>query len=79
MFFTKAGRVIAWLAVTLGTLQLCLGLVIASSSDPSSAAQRYLGEAYSGVAIDQAFLVIATGVALGILTEISRAMTPSDR
>jgi len=74
MFFTTAGRVIAWLAVALGMGQVGLGLIVASSDNPALAAKRYLGSEYSGVAIDEGMLSIALGIALGILTDISRSV-----
>lgn len=74
MFFTNAGRIVAWLSVALGAVQIGLGLLVASSPDPTAAARRYLGSEYSGVAIDEGLLAIVFGIGLGILTEISRSL-----
>lgn len=82
MFFTRFGRIIAWLAVILGVLQIGMGFVVgfmfAASDDPAAvvaATQRYLGGTPSGESIDEGIFVIVVGVSIGILTEISRAVS----
>ena len=73
MFFTKAGRVIAWLALIFGVARIALGLVVAQSGDPSLAS-RYLGSGTSGQAIDQGLYVLIFGIIVGVLTDISRSL-----
>jgi hypothetical protein len=38
------------------------------------AAQRYLGSATTGEAIDQGLMLVVFGIAIGILTDISRSV-----
>ena len=73
MFFTKAGRVIAWLALILGIAQIAMGLIVAQSGDPSLAS-RYLGSGTPGHAIDQGLYVLIVGIVVGVLTEISGSL-----
>lgn len=72
MIFTKVGRVIAWLAVAFGGLRIALGFGLAGGS--AEAAQRYLGSATTGEAIDQGLMLVVFGIAIGILTDISRSV-----
>jgi hypothetical protein len=66
------GQVIAWLAVVVGGGRIITGFSLAGSGDPASIA-RYLGSDTTGEAIDQGLMLVVFGVALGILTEISKA------
>lgn len=68
MFFTKAGKVFAWLAVASGMSGAAVWAFIASSTDPRTALQR--------VDLNEFLLVIVIGVALGILAEISATLAP---
>lgn len=73
MFFTNIGRVIAWLLFGLAVFKVSIGFLIAfTAEDPVGAAQRYLGKANTGAAIDEGVYGIGVAIALGILTEISR-------
>lgn len=72
MFFTKAGRIVAWLAFGLGVIRFVMGYAVALSGD-QSLAPEYLGTKTSGQAIDQGQWAILLGIGLGILTEISRS------
>lgn len=72
MIFTKAGREIAWLAVAFGGLRIALGFGLAGGN--AEAARLYLGSATTGEAIDQGLMLVVFGIALGILTEISRSV-----
>jgi hypothetical protein len=74
MFFTKLGRVLAWLAFVGGAVRLAMGFLVASSGNHAALAPRYLGSSTSGEAIDQGIMVLVFGVALGILVEISRTL-----
>ena len=73
MFFTKAGGVVAWIAFILGGLRAMMGFYVASSPhDPE--VSRYLLGTSTGAAIDQGLYAMGLGIALGILTEISRSV-----
>ena len=76
MFFTKIGRIAAWLAFIGGVLRIGMGVLLAQSTahDPAAAARRYLGTQTTGEAIDQGLVVLVIAIALGILTEISRSV-----
>ena len=74
MFFTKSGRVIAWLLVILGGFRALLGFVIAFGGD-QAIAQRYLGSGSPGEAIDKGLLACLIGVGVGIMAEISRSVS----
>ena len=73
MFFTKAGRVVAWLALTFGIARIAIALIVIQSGDPSLV-PRYLGSGTTGQAIDQGFYVLIFGIVLGVLTDISRSL-----
>ncbi|MEK1890738.1 MAG: hypothetical protein AAAB35_24880 [Phyllobacterium sp.] len=73
MFFTKLGRIIAWLLVILGGIRASLGFVIAFGGNQAMA-QRYLGSGTTGEAIDKGLLFILLGVAVGMIAEISRSV-----
>ncbi len=73
MFFTKAGRVVAWLAIILGGMRIALALVVLQSGDPSLV-PRYLGSGTTGQAIDQGLYTLLFGIVVGVLTDISRSV-----
>ncbi|MDH2327510.1 hypothetical protein QCN27_11600 [Cereibacter sp. SYSU M97828] len=86
MFFSKVGRIIAWGAVILGVIQLSMGFIVgfmlAGSEHPAAvvaATRRYLGGTPSGQTINEAIFFIVIGVSIGILTEISRAISLSKK
>ncbi len=70
------GRIIAWALVIFGSLRVGTGYYVASSfEDPeafAAASARYLGTRTSGEAIDQGLILIAVGVAFGLLARIAR-------
>ena len=73
MFFTKVGRVAAWMIFVLSIVRMATGLLVAfTAEDPSAAAQHYFAEPTTGAMIDQAFQGLGIAIALGVLTEISR-------
>jgi hypothetical protein len=74
MFFTRAGRVVAWLAIIFGVLRIALALFVVQSGDPSLV-PRYLGSGTTGQAIDQGLYVLIFGIVVGVLTDISRSVT----
>ena len=71
MFFTQAGRVVAWLAFIFGALRVVMGFAFAGNG---AAAARYLGSGTTGEAIDQGLLTMVFAIGLGILSEISRSV-----
>lgn len=80
MLFTFLGRILAWLAVVLGSFRIGMGFFVASFyDDPEQytfAVKRYLGSvSSSGEAINQGIYVIVIGIALGVLTDISSSVS----
>jgi amino acid permease len=73
MFFTKAGRVVAWLAIIFGCLRIALALFVVQSGDPNLV-PRYLGSGTTGQAINHGFYVLIFGIVIGVLTDISRSV-----
>lgn len=73
MFFTKVGRVIAWLLVVAGGLRAALGFAVAFSGN-QALAPFYLGTDTSGEAINRGLLVLLIGVSVGMVAEISRSL-----
>ncbi|MER8970947.1 MULTISPECIES: hypothetical protein [unclassified Mesorhizobium] len=73
MFFTKLGRVIAWVLVILGGFRAVLAFTIAFTTDQTMA-PRYLGSSSTGEAIDKGLLYFLVGVAVGMVAEISRSV-----
>jgi hypothetical protein len=75
MFFTKLGRVLAWIALVGGALQVAMGFYVAltftSREGMVAASKRYLGTTSSGEAINGGVELLAIGVVIGILAEIS--------
>jgi len=74
MFFTKAGRVVAWLTIILGGMRIALALLVLQTGDPSLV-PRYLGSGTTGQAIDQGLYVLIFGIVVGVLTDISRSVS----
>jgi len=73
MFFTRAGRLVASLAIIFGVSRIAIALVVIESGDPSLVS-RYLGSGTTGQAIDQGFYVLIFGIVVGVLTDISRSV-----
>lgn len=73
MFFTKAGRVVAVLVISLGVLRIVMAIIALSSDDPQAAAQVFLNST-TGAAIDEGIYTIVFGVIVGVLTDISRSV-----
>jgi len=81
MIFTLLGKIIAWLALIVGSLRIGVGIFVASIDDPERyafAANRYLGST-GGEAIDKGFYAVLIGVTLGILAEISSSVSKHGR
>lgn len=73
MFFTQAGRVVAWLAFIFGGLRVALSLAVAFFGNEAMA-MEYFGKLTSGQSIDRGIYTMIFGIGLGILTEISRSV-----
>lgn len=73
MFFTKLGRVIAWLMVIVGSFRMVLALAIIFTTGQNMS-PRYLGSKTTGEVIDASLLYILIGVAVGVVAEISRSV-----
>lgn len=76
MFFTRAGRVIAWLAVIMGGTRIAMALFVAQSGDPSLI-PRYLGGGTTGDSINLGIYELTFGIVVGVLTDISRSVADS--
>lgn len=77
MFFTRLGIVASWLALIMavGRIGVAIYIIngIPNAEDARAWTSRYLGMS-PAQAIDQAAVVAAFAIALGILVEISRAV-----
>lgn len=71
------GRLISWGLVLFGGVRIALGFWVANTfvtrAEWEAANRRYLGSQTSGDAIDQGFVLIAVGVAFGLLVRIAAA------
>ena len=74
MFFTRLGKIVAILALTLGAIRIGTAVLILFSDDPVGAAPHYLGSRSTGDAIDQGLYTVAFGILIGMLAEISKAL-----
>lgn len=78
MFFTRLGTIAAWLAFLMAAFRIGMASFIVfgleATEDKAFWASRYLGSKNTGEVIDQALVVAACAIALGILVEISRAV-----
>lgn len=74
MFFTKTGKPIAWLLVLSGGSAVVTGLLTRHGSDPTLAADLMNGRSVASL-INAGTEWLVMGLGLGILSEISRAVT----
>lgn len=78
MFFTRIAAIIAWILFVLGAFRAILAFIIAVGTDDLTdnaiASRRYFGTENTGAAIDEGMMILAVGVVLGVLVEISRAV-----
>jgi len=74
MFFTYLGRIAAILALALGVFQIAVGFLVAQ--DPSLAG-RYSPYS-SGETIDKGMIKVLFGIAIGVITDISRSLFKRD-
>ena len=72
MFFTKAGRVMAWTLIVFVVMHLGYLIVYAAQIGPILPGHpRY---AKFSSALEKDFIILCVAIALGILTEISRSL-----
>lgn len=76
MTFTRLGAVVAWLGALMAVARIGISIYALTLADDAAKqfSSRYLGTTNIGAALDQAGLVLAFAVALGVLVEISRAL-----
>jgi len=74
MFFTRAGRIVAWLAIILGGIRIATAILVLMTDDPSAAAPMILGSKSIGQAINQGLYAAIIGIVVGVLTDISRSV-----
>ena len=76
LFFTKIGLLIAWVIFGLGIFRTATGFYVAIMFDTQesmiAASKRYLATANSGEAINHGLAMLAVGLVIGILAEISK-------
>jgi len=73
MLYTNFGRIVAGLALLFGILFIVVGLMVATGM-----MMVHPGSSWSSAhAIDRGTYTVLLGVALGILTEISRSVHPN--
>jgi len=65
MFFTRIGRVAAWLALVLGVLMAVGAVMLFEQFEAGSAKQAFYGRM-----IDRGIALALIGIVLGVLTEI---------
>jgi hypothetical protein len=73
MFFTKFSAGVAWLTVILSVFQIVVGIAIATLGSPETARDIF-GSRGTGRAIDQGMIWLVVGLALGMVSEMSRAI-----
>lgn len=78
MFFTRFGTVVAWLLLGLCAFRVGTAIFIINvTNTPESfraLSERYLGTATTGEAFNQLPPILGFAIAIGILSEISKAV-----
>lgn len=72
MIYTRIGSFIAAAIVILAMFQIVIGIGLTTSDNSPEAIARLLGTRTTGQAIDRGIYGVIFGVALGVLTEISK-------
>lgn len=77
MIFTRLGTIAAWLGMVMaaGRFAIAVYALTLPSEAASQISSRYLGTANPALVLDQAAVVFAFALALGVLVEISRAVS----
>jgi hypothetical protein len=80
MFFTKVGRIAAWIATVVALMSIVLGYAIGWSGTDSILAEPFRidspqkAAAQSKLSLSQGYALLFCGLILGILSEISESM-----
>lgn len=75
MFFTRLATIAAWLAFSTAAFRISLAVYgLTGTEEAAFFATRYLGTKNFGPALDQAAVMAAFAIGLGVLAEISRAL-----
>lgn len=76
MIFTRLATVVAWLGMLMaaGRFAIAIYALTLPNEAASQISTRYLGSANPASVLDQAGLVFACALALGVLVDISRAV-----
>lgn len=74
MFFTRTGRILAWLAIAMGCSMIAIAVTALQTDDPSAFMAEYFGRKSTGKVIDRGIYTIIFGIVVGILTDISRSV-----
>lgn len=75
MIYTKIGRVIAFISTIWAFFAIVMGMAFVSFP---KFAEAYAPPHYGSRILEQGFLLLCIGLALGILTEISRSLSKTD-
>lgn len=78
MFFTKAGKFMAWLLVISGGSAVLIGLLARHGGDPTFAADLLKGRPISYL-INAGTEWLVMGLALGMLAEIGQSVAASPK
>ncbi|WP_167850933.1 hypothetical protein [Tabrizicola caldifontis] len=80
MFFTKAGRIAAWIATVVALMSIALGYAIGWGGTDSVLAEAFRIDspqkavAQSKLSLSQGYALLFCGLVLGILSEISESI-----
>ncbi|MEL7429314.1 MAG: hypothetical protein AAFN43_04875 [Pseudomonadota bacterium] len=76
MFFIRAGQVMAWLMVVSSSMRILFSLFLvfsdSTTEEMAAASRHFLGTSTTGEAIDEALIMFAGGIVLGLLVEIAK-------
>ena len=77
MSFSKVARVMAFLGLMFGILEIVMGFTLVSWGISGEALGRYTSAPTTGALIDRGCLIVLVAVALGTLAEIAIAVRKS--
>ncbi|WP_223426395.1 hypothetical protein [Tateyamaria pelophila] len=81
MLFEKCARLIAYFTLVVGIVRVVVGVFVAIilDGDPAAIANLLGRVENSGEAINQGIMIIAVGVLMGVLVQISRSVRLNER